>query len=234
MNLLSLKAFLERQGLPHDQVTLHRIEQYAAYLMLENQKYNLTALKDESSILLKHFVDSLLFAPHLHLTHEKVLDLGSGAGFPGIPLKLAYPDLTVTLLEPNQKKARFLKEVNRMLGLSGIDVVSERAEILAATARNTFDIVVARALAPLPILLELAIPLLKRDGRLWAYKSKEGSSELQRSTSAMDTLGVALEKMLEEKLPESADLRLLLIFKKIKETPSKYPRPYTVIKQKTL
>lgn len=234
MNLPSLKAFLDRQGLPHDAVTLKRIEQYTAFLMLENQKYNLTALEDESSILLKHFADSLLFSKRIALTHETLLDLGSGAGFPGIPLKLMYPALKVTLLEPNQKKARFLNEVVRMLGLSGIEVVSERAEILAAAARSTFDVVVARALAPLPILLELAIPLLKREGRLWSYKGKEGPLELQRAKSAMDTLGVALDQTLEEKLPESDDVRLLFIFKKTKETPSKYPRPYTVIKQKTL
>ena len=200
----------------------------------EAEKVNLTAIKDEAGIIEKHFFYSLLLAKSLPLNNQILLDLGSGAGFPGIPLKIAFPSLKVTLLEPTVKKARFLAQVINQLKLREIVVIAERAETFANREREQYDIVVARAVSQLNILLELALPLVHLDGFFIAYKGAKAGEEIQDSQNALRILGGQIHEIVLEKLPTESDRRAILIIKKTTSTPVEFPRQYGTIKKRPL
>ena len=160
-------------------------------------------------------------------------DIGSGAGFPGIPVKIAFPHVHMTLVEPLQKRCRFLNEVKTQLNLENLDILNVRVEDLAKVKRECFDVVSARAVAKLSILLELCVPIVKMNRTMVALKGKNGHEELLNAKKAIDTLGVELVD--EEKFMIEEDAtRINLYFKKVKHTPSKYPRAYGQIKKKPL
>lgn len=213
---------------------LHQIEQFKKYmaLLIEwNQKMNLTAITEEEEVWEKHFYDSII--PFIYLPLHSLCDVGSGAGFPGIPLKIVFPDCSIVLLEPLQKRCRFLEEVIKELGLEKIQVVNARAEDFVKENRERFDVVTARAVAKLSILLELCAPLLKVGGIFVALKGKNGEEEVKQAQLAIRTLGMKLEKEDTIVLEEEAT-RINLYFKKIKPTSKKYPRLYGQIKKNPL
>lgn len=180
-----------------------------------NQKFNLTSLQDDRAIIIDHFIDSLAVVPHLPPT-GKLLDIGSGAGFPGLPIKIAQPALTVTLLESKRKKINFLKQVLLLLNLSHVSVLHGRIEIVVSENQcGCFDMVIARAFAPLETVLKLAHPLLKKGGHFIAMKGKEGDKELISARLLLSSLSMNVVKKMELHLPETHKKRVLFFIMKM-------------------
>lgn len=202
-------------------------------LIQEVNKYlNLTAIDEEEEIYLKHFWDSLLISPMIQ-DYDKVCDIGSGAGFPGIVLAIARPNIKITLVEPTRKRTDFLTRVVEELSLENVVIINDRAEHIVENHRESFDVVTARAVAHLDILSELCLPLVKVNGRFIAMKGSKALEEMKTSKKAIKTLGGRLvsENLLED---EAMGTRYNLNFIKLKKTPKKYPRTYAKIKKTPL
>ena len=170
MNFKEMQSLLLEKGIKVTDEMILKFQKYLDLLMEWNQKINLTALKTEEEIIEKHFYDSLLMAEEIKFDDQSLLDVGTGAGFPGIPLKIVFEDLFVTLLEPTLKRVNFLDIVIKELGLKKIVTINKRAEDYVKDARSYYDLVTARAVSRLNMLLELSIPFLKVGGELIAYK----------------------------------------------------------------
>ena len=181
-----------------------------------NQKINLTSLKTDEAIITTHFIDSLTLIPHLP-SSASMLDLGSGAGFPGIPLKIAAPAHNITLLEATRKKANFLRHIIRTLGLSKTTVLECRAEHFKSPdpSHPVFDSVIARALAPLKTFLQLGAPLVKKGGHLVAMKGEKIEEELKESHEVFKALSLEVDKKVALQLPQSNKKRHLIFIKKV-------------------
>ena len=200
---------------------------YEKELLEWNQKFNLTAIRDTESIRTKHFLDSFSCvlawkaSPPNHL-----IDVGTGAGFPGIPLKILYPNLKLTLVESVRKKVMFCQHIVSLLGLEPVNVLQARAEDLGQDPQNRerFDWAVARAVANLNVLSEYLIPLVKVGGAMLAQKGESGPAEAQSAEEAMKLLGGKLRQLIPVKLPGVADDRYLVVVDKVAATPPKYPR----------
>lgn len=203
------------------------LRKYFSLLIEANSKMNLTRITDEGEVYEKHFFDSLRIAKNLDFHGKSIVDIGSGAGFPGIPLAIAFPDSHITLVESSHKKSLFLEEVSEKLSLSNVTVICARAEELIAQ-RESFDLAVSRAVASLPILLELVLPLVKVGGYFVAMKGEKGEEELSLSKRALKLFGGEMEKKDDSPLP-NGDKRLNIYIKKISKTPAKYPRIYANI-----
>lgn len=217
-------------------VTKHMLEQLEKYdevLRAENKKYNLTAIKNKEDVYLKHFYDSLTLSKIIKLENQSLCDIGTGAGFPGMVLKIIYPNLKVTLVDATEKKCKFLQLVIQELGLKGIEVIHARAEIYSKTVREKYDIVTSRAVAPLKHLLEYSIPLVKVGGNYIAMKS-DIQKEIENIDIYYKKLKIEEEKILTFTLPYEESTRTLIGYKKIDKTDLKYPRKYTDIKKKSL
>ena len=194
-----------------------------------NSFMNLTAISEFEDVLKKHFVDSISLVkavPNLAGQAFSLIDVGTGAGFPGIPLKICFPDLEVTLLDSLNKRTQFLNEVIRSLDLKNIAVVHGRAEDFARKGqlRESFDLAVSRAVANLSVLSEYCIPFVKKGGYFISYKSERLSEEFDSAKKAIQVLGGKYERQVEFNLPNSDIYRNLVVIKKEKSTPLKYPR----------
>ena len=215
-------------SLTNEQVA--KFEKFRVLLLEWNEKFNLTAITNLDEIEEKHFIDSLLPSNYIDFSKGKLLDIGSGAGFPGIPLAIMFPKLKVTLLESNGKKVSFLNDVKTQLGLENVVVINGRAEDLKQ--RDYFDFVTARAVKQLNILAELSLPFVKVRGLLVAYKGSTAEDELEESKSALRKLNSSLKFMKSYELPISKDNRKLLVISKAKPCQKKYPRNYSeIVKQ---
>ncbi|MBM7624309.1 16S rRNA (guanine(527)-N(7))-methyltransferase RsmG [Sporohalobacter salinus] len=207
-----------------------QIDQFLDYLDILrkwNQKMNLTAIDDPEQIVVKHFLDSISCASAIDLTsEEKIIDLGTGAGFPGIPLKILYPSLELTLLDSTKKRITFLKNLVRKLGLDKIEFIHGRAEDYGQKKeyRQGFDIVISRAVASLNILSEYSVPFLKPSGSFLAQKGAKVKEEVVEATRAIEVLGAEIYDVVPINLPYTDAERNLVIIDKIRETPLKYPR----------
>jgi 16S rRNA (guanine527-N7)-methyltransferase len=200
---------------------------YSEQLVAWNQQFNLTAITDPEEIEIKHFLDSLTCLLAMDLQQlDRVVDVGSGAGFPGLPLKIVCPQVQLTLVESNRKKSEFMQHVSNMLGLTNIEVVDARVEDIGKDAnfRQQFDWAVARAVASMPVLLEYLLPLLRVGGKGVAQKGDAGLTEVQEAESSMQILGGKLKQVIPVELPTVAETRYLILFEKVAETPEKYPR----------
>ncbi len=200
---------------------------YEKELVEWNQKFNLTAIRDVESIRTKHFLDSYSCVLAWKGTPPlRLVDVGTGAGFPGIPLKIIYPTMRVTLVESVGKKAMFCQHVISKLGLEDVEVIQTRAETLGQDPehRETYDYAVARAVANLNILSEYLLPLVKVGGTMLAQKGESGPAEAQSAEKAMKLLGGKLKQLIPVHLPGVADDRYLVLVDKIAATPPKYPR----------
>ncbi len=231
MDAKYFKEKVQSLGLLLDEDQLIKYDRYKDLLKRANETMNLTAIDDDEGIYEKHFFDSLLSVRYFKYDGE-LCDVGSGAGFPGIVLKIAYPELAVTLLEPLQKRCRFLNSVIDDLGLKKIKVVNERAENYSE-GRERYDIVTARAVKSLDILSELCIPLLKVDGHFVILKGSSGLKEIEEAENALKILYAEKERIYEDHLP-SGDQRVIAIYRKTRATNSKYPRHYSMIKRRPL
>ncbi len=206
-----------------------QLEKFAAYrheLTEWNRRMNLTAITDCREVHVKHFLDSLTVTLALENGACSLADVGTGAGFPGIPLKIWSPDMRLTLFEATGKKAQFLAAVVRRLGLEGVTIVNTRAEDAAHEAqyRESFDVVVARGLAPMPVLAELTLPLCRLGGRVIAPKKGEISAEIALAARAVSVLGGGPCRLRRIDLSEFSEVRWLAIVDKLAPTPDKYPR----------
>ena len=195
---------------------------------------NLTGITEKEQVYLKHFYDSLTIAKIIDLNQEQTLcDIGTGAGFPGLVIKIIFPNLKVTLVDSLNKRIEFLKVVIKELGLENIETIHARAEEFASVNREKYDVVVSRAVSNLNTLLEYNIPLLKINKYFIAYKGN-AEQELKESTNALKVLNSVIENKIEFKLPKEESIRTLIKIKKQKPTNKIYPRKFSEIKKKPL
>ncbi len=210
------------------------LEEYKTLLQEYNQKFNLTALTKDEDIYLKHFYDSLTLTKAADFTiPQKVLDIGTGAGFPGLVLKIVFPNLDITLIDSNHKKITFLETVINKLNLKNITCLNTRIEDFNSSYRDSFDIITSRAVAHLRILSELAIPYLKVNGLFIPMKGLL-NNELNESLSTLKTLNSNILEKLEFTLPKENSERTILKITKTTKTNPIYPRPYSKIIKKSL
>lgn len=223
-----LIAGAARLGISLDPRKVEQFRIYLAALLDWNRRVNLTAITAPGEVETKHFLDSLTVARSFGDAGPpaRLVDVGSGAGFPGIPLKIAFPDVLVTLLESTQKKAAFLDYVCNLLGLEGVQRVAERAEEAARQPqhRESYPLVVARAVAPLPALAELTLPFCAIGGMVAVQKKGDVGGEVARAAVAIQRLGGRLRQRINVGLPELDDGRVLVVIDKIGPTPAQYPR----------
>lgn len=220
---------LEKLNIKVTEQNLKDLEKYKDLLIEYNQKFNLTAIKTEEEIYLKHFYDSLTLTKAINLEGNlKLLDIGTGAGFPGLILKIFYPNLEVTLLDSNHKKIMFLKTVIKELNLTNVTCLNIRAESLPSEYREYFDIVTSRAVAQLRILSEISIPYLKVGGKFIAMKSAY-EEEIKESMEILTKLDSEVIDIITFNLPIENSNRSLVVIEKKKETNKIYPRNYDKI-----
>lgn len=212
-----------------------QLEQFYLYmnLLLEwNEKINLTTIVEPNEIILKHFIDSITLISYLNNT-QSILDVGTGAGFPGIPLAILEKNKNFILMDSLNKRINFLQEIIQKLALTKVQAIHGRAEELGKEEeyREHYDLVTSRAVAKLNILLEYMLPFVKVGGRCICMKSQEIEEELKEAKKAIEVLGGKLEKVEEIHLPESDIKRKIVVIKKVKQTPIQYPRkPGTPVK----
>lgn len=242
-NKYNLKQF--HRDLNEFHITLSDIqaEQFITYyemLVKKNQVMNLTAITDWDEVLKKHFVDSLSLVKTFDLSSAgaeiSLIDIGTGAGFPGIPLKIAFPDVKVTLMDSLNKRVDFLNEVIAALKLDGINAIHGRAEDFAKPdqLREKYDLCVSRAVANLSTLSEYCLPYVKVGGKFISYKSEKSAEEMEEAENAIDILGGKIQDQITFMLPGSDIYRNLVVIEKINETPQKYPRKAGTASKKPL
>jgi len=221
-----LKSGLLQWGIEIDDVKVEQFRKYVYLLVEYNEKVNLTAITEPREIIIQHFLDSLgpltmdILQPGM-----RIMDVGSGAGFPGIPIKIAISELDMVLLDASKKRVNFLNYVIRSLGLDGITAVHGRAEELGRSQyREAFDVVVSRAVAPLRVLCEYCIPFLRPGGFFLSYKGPGALEELEASKNAIDVLGGNFVEIRNIKVPFSEKTHNIVVIRKEKRTPNRYPR----------
>ena len=226
-NIESFQNDLEELNIKLEKRQICQFLQYYELLVEWNSFMNLTAITDYDEVIKKHFVDSLSLIKAIDLSKEiSVIDIGTGAGFPGIPLKIAFPNLKVTLLDSLNKRIKFLNEVIDKLELKDIIAIHGRAEDFAKDKnyRQSYDLCVSRAVANLSTLSEYCLPYVKTGGKFISYKSEKITDEMNAAKNAIKILGGNISNQVEFILPDSDIYRNLFIIDKIKDTPIKYPR----------
>ncbi len=216
---------------------LTALEQYEQTLLEWNERFNLTAIRDTETVRVKHFLDSFTCLMAMRDTPtDRVVDVGTGAGFPGLVLRIVIPAMRLTLVESVGKKADFCRHVVGKLGLDGVEVIQERAESLGQMPghRERYDWAVARAVAAMPVLGEYLLPLVHVGGRMLAMKGENGPAETQTAEKSLRLLGGHLRQLMPVTLPGVAEERFLIVVDKVAATPSKYPRRAGVPAKKPL
>ena len=224
---------LENKGIVLNNKQIKQFESYYKILVDWNEKMNLTAITDEEGVYLKHFYDSVTIAFDFKFNNQSIVDVGAGAGFPSIPLKIIYPDLKITIVDSLTKRSTFLNHLFKELALTDCKAISVRAEDYAKDNREKCDIVMARAVARLNILDELCLPLVKVGGYFLALKGLKADEELQEAKRGIDILGGGVEEIVDFTLTNN-DHRSNIIIKKVKTTPNKFPRMFAKIKKQPL
>lgn len=235
MNQKELEELLINTFNITDLTILNKLNTYYNMLVETSKVMNLTTIIELEESYIKHFYDSLLLSKSIKLSNDlKLADVGTGAGFPGLVIKICYPNLKVTLIEPIGKRCKFLQSVIDELGLKDIEVINERAEDNIKTSRESFDIVTARAVAALNILMEICVPYVKKDGYFVALKGSSYLDEIENSSNAASKLKVKIAKKDIYNLPQNMGERAILLYKKYDYTPNTYPRMYAKIKKNPL
>lgn len=227
-----LREGLEALSLPTEGIPA--LLRYWELLAEKNKVMNLTAITDPAEAARLHFLDSAALLALADLRGKTVVDVGTGAGFPGLPLKILEPSIRLTLLDAQRKRVDFLREVCEDLGLEDVECVHGRAEEFAQQRRESFDFAVSRAVAALPVLAELCLPLVKPGGQFLAMKSVDSNEELNAAGRAVNLLGGRLEKPADYSISGTNVPRRLVIMTKITETQKKYPRTFAKIKKNPL
>jgi 16S rRNA (guanine527-N7)-methyltransferase len=213
---------------------LFKFDLYLKELLEWNSKFNLTSITDINAVKLKHFEDSNALASYYDFSigSPSVIDVGSGAGFPGLPLKILFPNIKLTLLEATKKKTEFLQHIAKVLGLEGVEVIWGRAEDLARQRREEFDAAVCRALGPLNVACELCLPFVKPGGVFLAMKGPDPREEIRAAKKAISILGAAISKIEKYSLEDNG--RSIIIIFKTGKTPEIYPRRAGIPKKNPL
>ena len=227
-----LQEGLTTLGLPTDAIP--SLVRYAELLVEKNKVMNLTAITEPADIAALHFLDSAALLTLADFRGKTVADVGTGAGFPGLPLRIVEPSIRLTLLDAQNKRIEFLKEVCGDIGLADVECVHQRAEEFAADRRESFDLVTSRAVAALPLLCELCLPLVKVGGYFVAMKSVDAGAELDAAAHAIEVLGGAVERVADYDIPGTEVRHRAILIKKVRETGKKYPRPFAKIKKAPL
>ena len=229
MNPEEFAAALREHNVELNAQQLAQYQQYYERLVAVNEHMNLTAITERDEVYLKHLYDSLTLAwayPELQTEELHMIDVGAGAGFPSLPLKIAFPQLQITIIDALNKRINFLRDLVKELGLEGVTVDHARAEEFGnktAPAREQYDVATARALARLNVLGELTLPFVKVGGVLLAMKGSAADEELAEAKKAITTLGAEIGDQIDVSLP-NGDPRSVIVIKKVKNTPKKYPR----------
>lgn len=211
---------------------LQTFQKYFESLVSYNEKVNLTAITEKEQVFDKHFLDSILPIDEIKL-NAKIVDVGTGAGFPSLPIKIVRPDVDLTMVDSLNKRINFLNEITQELKIKTTNIHS-RAEDFAKTNREKFDVAVARAVARLNTLLEYLLPLVKVGGIVLAYKGSSFKEEIDEAKNAITVLGGEYEKTLHFELPNNEGERNIIVIKKIKQTPKQYPRDKNMPKLKPI
>lgn len=230
------RAALLEHGIELSSEQMLQYEDYYKLLVEWNEKINLTAITEKSDVYLKHFYDSIMLisAKDVFRDDLSICDVGAGAGFPSLPLKIAFPNLKITIVDSLNKRINFLNHVVSELSLSNVHLYHDRAETFGKNKkfRESFDLVTARAVARLNVLTELCLPLVKKQGYFIALKAAKSEEEIIEAQKVIGLLGGKLIEEIETELPGTTDSRNLVVIQKKKETPNKYPRkPGTPNKQ---
>lgn len=227
MNEQQFIEALKVKGIELTNVQIAQFKTYYELLVEWNEKMNLTAITDLEGVYLKHFYDSISASFYFDFSKvTTVCDVGAGAGFPSIPIKICFPHLQVTIVDSLNKRITFLNHLSEQLNLDHVEFVHSRAEEFGQNLkyREKFDVATARAVARLSVLSEFCLPLVKKGGNFLALKAAAGPEELKDSKKAITTLGASLKEDFSYQLPIEESERTIYIFDKIKETPKKYPR----------
>ena len=221
------------------EISEEQINKFLRYmdLLLEwNEKINLTAITDKNEIIIKHFADSLSILNAMQIENQNVIDIGSGAGFPGIPLKILQPSINLTLIDSLAKRIKFLQAVKTDLKLENLNCIHARAEefVKSNDNREKYDLCVSRAVANLAVLCEICIPFIKINGYFVAYKGYEIENEIENAKSAINKLGCEISSIKKITLPFSQINHSLIFIRKLSHTPLKYPRVYAKILKRKL
>jgi 16S rRNA (guanine527-N7)-methyltransferase len=227
-----MEALLENAksllGIQLSKDQLGALKHYQDELLEWNKRISLTAIRSEEGVQTKHFLDSLtvLLAWERHGPPSRIIDVGTGAGFPGLVLKLIWPATRVTLVESIHKKADFCQHIVNELGLKGVTVLSERVETVGQDPehRQSYDLAVARAVAQMPILMEYLLPLVHSNGIVMAMKGETAHVETQAADKAIHMMGGKLDKLVHVTLPGVVEERYIVVLKKVAQTPKEYPR----------
>ena len=211
-----------------------KLQEYKRMVIETNEVLNLTAITDSFEFDVKHLYDSLLISDYFDYKFKNIMDLGSGAGFPGIPLAILLKDTNFYLVEPTKKRCDFLTRVKDALNLTNVTIINKRSEDLDVNFRGYFDFIVTRAVSRLNILLEISLPFLKTNGYLICYKGIKYQEEINDSNIALKILNSTIEEVKKETLPFLNEERFNIIIKKNKEIDKKYPRLYSIIKKRPL
>lgn len=230
MNPEQFRDILAQRGIDLSERQLQQFADYYQVLVATNKHVNLTAITEKPAVYLKHFYDSLTGAlayPQLQNQDLTICDIGAGAGFPSLPLKIVFPQLKITIVDSLQKRINFLDELVSQLGLTDVNLIHDRAETFAGKKsknREAFDIVTARAVAKMSVLSELCLPATKIGGVFLAYKGSAGEDELQAAEPAIHKLGGQVNQVAKLKLPIDDEPRQIIVVDKVVKTPPKYPR----------
>ena len=221
-------------GLPLDGEALRRYRLYYETLTEQNKVMNLTAIEGEADSARLHFLDCAALLTFCDPGGKSVIDVGSGAGFPGLALKIAQPDMTLTLLDSLDKRVKFLQSTCEALGFPDVQCVHARAEEAPAAFRQGFDFAVSRAVARLNLLCELCLPLVKEGGLFAAMKGPGAAEELAEAKRAVRTLGGEIERVAEYRIPGTDVSHTVVLIRKVADTPARYPRRWAQMKKQPL
>lgn len=234
MNQNDFVKELEKLSINVTDTQIKQLDKYHELLVTWNEYMNLTGIVEKEAVYLKHFYDSLTLCKIINLDRiETLCDIGTGAGFPGMVLKILFPNLKITLIDSLNKRIVFLNEVIKQLGLTDIETIHSRAEEYGIKNKEKYDVVTARAVAPLNILLEYSIPLVKINGYFIAMKANI-TDELENSKNALSKLDCQIENIIKFNLPFEHSNRTLISIKKTNKTKNLYPRKYNEIKKRPL
>ena len=231
MNKLEFIEALKKRNIEITSEQMSLLDEYASYLKEYNEKINLTAISEYEEVLDKHFYDSLLLIDRN--IEGTLVDVGTGAGFPGVVLKIVLPELRVILIEPIKKRCIFLESLIDRLHLKDVSVINDRGEEYSLKHREEYDYVTARAVSNLNNLIEVCGAMVKVNGYFICLRGKDGTDEINNASGAIKTMGFEVENINEESLYDGSK-RVISYFKKVRKTDKKYPRKYSIIKARSL